>query len=99
MPRNLKLYITGLVATSALALGATSLVFPGLSAWPLGVDPEALDGRGDHGLGDEAAPCEAVERGTILDPKATRRRVLGIDSMELIWGLGSFHCISQQEPA
>ena len=39
MPRNLKLYITGLVATSALALGATSLVFPGLSAWPLGVDP------------------------------------------------------------
>lgn len=27
------------------------------------------------------------------------RRVIGIDSMELIWGLGSFHCISQQEPA
>jgi len=25
--------------------------------------------------------------------------VKGIDSTELIWGLGSFHCISQQEPA
>jgi agmatine deiminase len=28
-----------------------------------------------------------------------RRRVIGIDSTDLIWGLGSFHCISQQEPA
>ncbi|MGZ8921339.1 MAG: agmatine deiminase family protein, partial [Limisphaerales bacterium] len=27
------------------------------------------------------------------------RKVIGIDSTELIWGLGSFHCISQQEPA
>ena len=26
------------------------------------------------------------------------RRVIGIDSTDLIWGLGSFHCISQQEP-
>jgi agmatine deiminase len=28
-----------------------------------------------------------------------QRKVTGIDSTELIWGLGSFHCMSQQEPA
>lgn len=27
------------------------------------------------------------------------RVVYGIDSTDLIWGLGSFHCLSQQEPA
>lgn len=27
------------------------------------------------------------------------RNVIGIDSTEIIWGLGSFHCLSQQEPA
>ncbi len=27
------------------------------------------------------------------------RKVVGIDSFDLIWGLGSFHCLSQQEPA
>ena len=26
------------------------------------------------------------------------RKVIGIDSSEIIWGLGSFHCLSQQEP-
>jgi len=26
-----------------------------------------------------------------------RASVIGVDSTELIWGLGSFHCISQQE--
>ena len=24
--------------------------------------------------------------------------VIGIDSTDIIWGLGSFHCLSQQEP-
>ncbi|MDW7694383.1 agmatine deiminase family protein [Flammeovirgaceae bacterium SG7u.111] len=27
------------------------------------------------------------------------RDVVGIDSTDIIWGLGSFHCLSQQEPA
>ncbi|MXN90566.1 agmatine deiminase family protein [Flavobacterium sp. Sd200] len=26
------------------------------------------------------------------------REIVGIDSTDLIWGLGSFHCLSQQEP-
>ncbi len=26
------------------------------------------------------------------------RKVVGLDSLDLIWGLGSFHCLSQQEP-
>ena len=34
----------------------------------------------------------------ILQKEFPDRRVIGIDSTELIWGLGSFHCISQQEP-
>ncbi len=35
----------------------------------------------------------------ILQKELPDRRVIGIDSTGLIWGLGSFHCISQQEPA
>jgi agmatine deiminase len=26
------------------------------------------------------------------------RKVMGINSVDIIWGLGSFHCLSQQEP-
>ena len=35
----------------------------------------------------------------MLQREFPNRNVIGIDSTELIWGLGSFHCISQQEPA
>jgi len=35
----------------------------------------------------------------ILQREFPDRRVIGVDSIELIWGLGSFHCLSQQEPA
>lgn len=26
------------------------------------------------------------------------RKIIGIDSTDIVWGLGSFHCLSQQEP-
>lgn len=35
----------------------------------------------------------------ILSEIFTDRKVIGIDSTDIIWGLGSFHCLSQQEPA
>ena len=35
----------------------------------------------------------------ILQREFPDRRVVGVDSTELIWGLGSFHCISREEPA
>jgi agmatine deiminase len=35
----------------------------------------------------------------LLQAAMPDRKVVGIDSTDLIWGLGSFHCISQQEPA
>jgi len=34
----------------------------------------------------------------ILQGCFKERKVVGIDSTDLIWGLGSFHCLSQQEP-
>lgn len=40
---------------------------------------------------DEKALC-------ILESLFPDRKVVGIDSTEIIWGLGSFHCLSQQEP-
>lgn len=34
----------------------------------------------------------------ILQQQFTTRKVIGLDSTDIIWGLGSFHCLSQQEP-
>ena len=45
-----------------------------------------------HKKNDQAA-LETLQR------EFPSRRVIGVDSTELIWGLGSFHCITQQEPA
>ena len=34
----------------------------------------------------------------ILQKEFPNRKVIGIDSVDLVWGLGTLHCISQQEP-
>jgi agmatine deiminase len=36
---------------------------------------------------------------SILQERFPDRRVIGIDCRELIWGLGTFHCLTQQQPA
>jgi agmatine deiminase len=36
---------------------------------------------------------------SILQQCFPNREVIGLDSWDIIWGLGSFHCLSQQEPA
>lgn len=35
---------------------------------------------------------------SILQKCFPDRKVIGLDSTDIIWGLGSFHCLSQQEP-
>ncbi len=35
----------------------------------------------------------------ILSKAFPKHEIIGIDSVDIIWGLGSFHCLSQQEPA
>lgn len=34
----------------------------------------------------------------VLQQHFADRKVVGLDSTDIIWGLGSFHCLSQQEP-
>ena len=44
--------------------------------------------------------CDKDEKALeILQQCFPDRKVVGIDSTDIIWGLGSFHCLSQQEPA
>lgn len=44
---------------------------------------------------DDQNDTQALE---ILEECFPDRKVIGIDSVDIIWGLGSFHCLSQQEP-
>jgi len=34
----------------------------------------------------------------ILQQHLPRHKVIGIDCVEVIWGLGAIHCLSQQQP-
>jgi agmatine deiminase len=45
-----------------------------------------------------ADPADQVALSTLRKCFPTRR-VTGIDCRELIWGLGAFHCLTQQQPA
>ncbi len=39
------------------------------------------------------------EAAYILEDCFPDREIIGIDSTDIVWGLGSFHCLSQQQPA
>ena len=45
---------------------------------------------------EDAADDEAIR---ILAELFPGREVIGLPSLDLVWGLGSFHCVTQQEPA
>ncbi|MDZ4818242.1 MAG: agmatine deiminase family protein [Planctomycetota bacterium] len=45
---------------------------------------------------DDPADAQAIE---VLRPFFPDRQVIGLPARDLVWGLGAFHCISQQEPA
>jgi len=45
-----------------------------------------------------ADPADEVAL-SILQKCFPNRRIIGIDCRELIWGLGTFHCLTQQQPA
>ena len=45
-----------------------------------------------------ADPADEVALSILADCFPSRR-VVGIDCQELIWGLGTFHCLTQQQPA
>lgn len=45
---------------------------------------------------DDPADAGAIETFQRLCPD---REVIGVPSLDLVWGLGSFHCLTQQEPA
>ena len=43
--------------------------------------------------------CDKDEKALeIIQQCFPSRKIIGINSVDIIWGLGSFHCLSQQEP-
>jgi agmatine deiminase len=45
---------------------------------------------------DDPRDAETI---AILREHLPDRRIVGIPTLDLIWGFGAFHCLSQQEPA
>jgi len=45
-----------------------------------------------------ADPADEIAMST-LHARFPNRRIIGIDCRELVWGLGAFHCLTQQQPA
>ena len=46
-------------------------------------------------FGNKRLDAKALD---ILQKQMPKRKVIGIDCQELIWGLGAIHCLSQQQP-
>jgi agmatine deiminase len=44
------------------------------------------------------APQDRVALGVLTD-LFPDRKVVGIHAVDLVWGLGTLHCLTQQEPA
>ena len=44
-------------------------------------------------------PATDVKARAVLAQAFPDRKIVAIDSVDLVWGLGSFHCVSQQWPA
>ncbi|MFL5459871.1 MAG: agmatine deiminase family protein, partial [Gemmatimonadales bacterium] len=44
-------------------------------------------------------PARDEEARAILQRLFPSRQVVGIDCTDLVWGLGAFHCVTQQWPA
>jgi agmatine deiminase len=43
-------------------------------------------------------PADRIALGTLAD-LLTDRPVVGVHAVDLVWGLGTLHCLTQQEPA
>ena len=49
-------------------------------------------------VGVEDDKCKEDDKAVyVLEEVFKDRQIIGIDSTDIIWGLGSFHCLSQQE--
>ena len=59
--------------------------------------PCVLTGK-THSVTVNAAGLYKYHQGGLIQDCFPDRNVVGIDSLDIIWGLGSFHCLSQQEP-